>query len=263
MPQLNLRLGVLLSTELFAGEATAYRRWLSSFPNGHDLSASLPGEKSSLEELVHASLQLLQNRGQLDADFFQRLAWARPHQRHKIAAVMEECLSGGSLLPPDDRGPDCAETFDFTPHLIDGTQIVSIGDASNQKHRCTLLAVGAGQSAVFGLDRPFSPPLSLHVSPSSTLFVTPPDYLTHARMRKAQSINLLDGPEQIIATQSQPSLRRSTIRIYRGALEGGRRRFEISQSFCFTVARQIGGAVVALHSPESDVTLILWLQCSQ
>lgn len=266
MPQPNLRLSALLSRELFTGEAMAYRRWLSTLPNVHDISVNLPGESSSLEDLVHASLQLLQNRGLLDADFFHRLAGARPNQRHKIAAVMQECLPGGSLLPPSDRGADCeppSAAFDLTPHLLDGAQIVSIGNPATTKHRCTLLTVGDGQGANFSLDRPFSPPLSLHVSPRSMLIVAPPDYLTHARMRKAQSINLIDGPEQITATQSQPSLRRTTIQIYRGVIEGGRRHFEISQNLRFTVARQLGGTLITLHSPESGATLIFWLQCSQ
>jgi hypothetical protein len=264
MAQQNLSL--LLCNELFAGEAMAYRRWLLSLPRIGEFSAHLPGENASLDDLVYSSIQLLKNRGLLDAVFFQHLAWARPSQRTLIAAVMQECLPGSSLDQSAGAGPVSLsrdEIFDLTPYLLDGTQRLSIGDGPTVKHGCTLLALGTGHTSIWDLERPFSPPLRLHLGPRSVLSVAAPHYLTHARMRKAQSIALLDGPEEVTATQSQPSLRRATLHINRGVIDRERRRFELAQGFCFSVACQLDGAVVALHNPESDATLIIWLQDPQ
>lgn len=67
--------------------ADEFRQWVSLGPDGPELGAELPGGLTSKSAAIFAALDVLRNRGHVDAEFFARLAAKFPRRRDEITRV--------------------------------------------------------------------------------------------------------------------------------------------------------------------------------
>lgn len=262
-PTREAALAALLRDDLFAGEAPSYRRWLTALP-GLDLLVHLPGDSVSLADLVDASLYLLKNRGRIDHDFFDRLAAARPHRYLAITAVRLLWLLDDDdpldASPLARRPPPLNRDDDITAEFLRDTPTIELVPAFGPSLRCRRLALRPGQATTWDLGEPFSPPLRLHLGPAARLGIGTPHYFTYGSHRKTQSAALDDGPASVVVVQTQPSVRRTTLRIVRGSVDRHHRRYSLLPDYEFSLSSGLPGRVVALHAPSATVApLILWL----
>lgn len=258
-PTREAALAALLRDDLFAGEAPSYRRWLAELP-GIRLLVLLPGDSVSLADLVDASINLLKNRGRIDRDFFDLLVAARPHRYLAITAVRQLWLLDFANPPPTHRPPPSNRDDDITAELLRDTPTIELVPAAGPALRCRRLTLQPGQATTWDLGEPFSPPLRLHLGPSAHLGVGSPHYFTYGSHRKTQSAGLDDGPASVVVVQTQPSVRRTTLRIVRGSIDRHHRRYSLLPDYEFSLASGLPGRVIALHAPSAAVApLILWL----